>query len=249
MSTITLRDLRIGEIPHVVGTISSIDSLIDFAASQNDICDIVEVRLDEISKESNWLAPCKAIESLGMPVILTIRLQSEGGKWTSPDESRISLFEEALNGLSAVDVEFKSPLMPQVSKLAKSLQKIVVISFHDFEKTPSLDDLKKIASKAASYGSIVKISTMVNSNEDVATLQRLLEFDLEVPLCVIGMGSLATKTRVAFPSLGSCLTYGYLDIPSAPGQLPARTLVEQLRSLLPAYNQQFIIRKQILEYV
>jgi len=42
------------------------------------------------------------------------------------------------------------------------------------------------------------------------------------------MGPLGPQTRIEFPKLGSCLTYGYLDQPVAPGQVPARELMRQL---------------------
>jgi len=54
------------------------------------------------------------------------------------------------------------------------------------------------------------------------------------PLCVIGMGNAWKQTRVSFPKLGSCLTYGYLDQPTAPGQVSAAELVRQLREHLKA---------------
>jgi 3-dehydroquinate dehydratase len=50
------------------------------------------------------------------------------------------------------------------------------------------------------------------------------------------MGALGKQTRTAFPKLGSCLTYGYLDKPAAPGQLAAAALVRRLKKLLPGYN-------------
>jgi len=46
---------------------------------------------------------------------------------------------------------------------------------------------------------------------------------------VIGMGEAWKQTRLSFPKLGSCLTYGYLDKPTAPGQESAAELVRQLR--------------------
>jgi 3-dehydroquinate dehydratase I len=243
-----LGNLRVGEIPRVVGTISSLESLNAFAAAQVKVCDIVEVRADQIESEAAGLAGGKEIAALGMPVIFTVRLHSEGGKWVKQDKLRMPLFEDALKHLSAVDVELESKLMPAVCKLAKSLKKATVVSFHDFNKTPGLGKLKDIAKKSAAHGSVVKISTMAATSHDILTLQKLLECDFGVPLCVIGMGAAATKTRITFPAMGSCLTYGYLDVPSAPGQLSAKTLNEQLRSILPDYNRQFVIQKQILEY-
>lgn len=223
-----LGPLRIGEAPCVVGTITSAAMLTAFAGRPNSHCDIAEVRLDQVGQTENWLSHCRAIETSGTPVLLTPRVCSEGGNWPDDDKSRLYVIREGLNQLAAVDVEFKSPLMPQVCEEAKALKKAVIVSFHDFEKTPPLDELKTIAMKAAKHGTIVKISAMVKNSQDIATLERLLASDLDVPLCVIGMGAFGTKTRVTFPAHGSCLTYGYLDTPSAPGQLSAEMLSEQL---------------------
>nr|URC24566.1 major capsid protein [Myoviridae environmental samples] len=155
--------------------------------------------------------------------------------------------------------------------------KYLAVDFqHDFKKTPSLAELTRIKEKAESIGDVVKISTMVNSEDDIATLQQLLEQNvsnqsdpsiepkscncspspggegwgegelpptptvlaktLAKPLCVIGMGALAQKTRVAFSTQGSCLTYGFLDASTAPGQMSAAELTTRLREALPAYR-------------
>lgn len=226
-----LGNLQPGAAPCVVGTITSAASLRTFACERIESCDIVEVRLDQIGQTEDWLALSREIESSGAPVILTTRVQSEGGKWPDKDKSRLHVIREGLTHLSAVDVEFKSDLMAQVCTDAKALKKAAIVSFHDFDKTPPFEELKAIATKAAKHGTIVKISTMVKSNEDIATLQKLLDCGLDVPVCIIGMGAFGTKTRVTFPAQGSCLTYGYLDTPSAPGQLSAEMLTEQLGAL------------------
>lgn len=223
-----LGPLQIGEVPCVVGTITSAAMLKDFAARPNPSCDIAEVRLDQVGQTEDWVSLCREIEASGTPVLLTTRVRSEGGNWPDDDKCRLYVIREGLKHLAAIDVEFKSALMAQVCEEARTLKKAVIVSFHDFEKTPSFDELKAIATKAAKHGTIVKISTMVKSNQDIATLEKLLGCALDVPLCVIGMGAFGTKTRVTFPAHGSCLTYGYLDTPSAPGQLSADMLREQL---------------------
>jgi 3-dehydroquinate dehydratase-1 len=227
----SLGPLQIGEVPCVVGTITSAEMLKTFPCRPNQSCDIAEVRLDQVGQSDDWLSQCREIETSGTPILLTARVRSEGGNWPDDDKARLYVIREGLQNLAAVDVEFKSPLMEQVCKEAKALKKAVIVSFHDFEKTPSFDELKKIATRAANHGTIVKISAMVKSNEDIATLEKLLDGHREFPLCVIGMGAFGTKTRVTFPARGSCLTYGYLDSPSAPGQLSAEMLSEQVRSL------------------
>lgn len=227
-----LGPLRIGEVPRVVGTLTTAPALKAFASRPNDCCEIAEIRLDQVGLIQGWLDDARTIETSGTPVILTTRVRSEGGLWPDHDASRLAVVREGLKNLAAVDVEFQSHWMAEVCQEASALKKTVIISFHDFVKTPSFDDLKTIATKAAKHATIVKISTMVKSNNDLATLEKLLEGGVGVPLCVIGMGPFGTKTRITFPAHGSCLTYGYLDAPSAPGQLSAEMLSEQLRSFV-----------------
>jgi 3-dehydroquinate dehydratase-1 len=218
-------------MPYVVGTITSAALLKTFTSQGKEFCDIAEIRLDQVGKDGDWLSHGREIEASGTPVILTTRVRSEGGQWPDDDKSRLYVIRETLQHLAAVDVEFKSNLMTQVCAEAKAQKKAVIVSFHDFEKTPAFAELRTIATNAAKHGTIVKISTMVKTNDDLAILQKLLGCEWDVPLCVIGMGAFGTKTRVTFPALGSCLTYGYLDAPSAPGQLSAEMLTEQLRAI------------------
>ena len=83
--------------------------------------------------------------------------------------------------------------------------------------------------KAANFGTVIKIATFTKTEEDVAVLRSLFDENCSVPLCALGMGPLGPQTRIEFPKLGSCLTYGYLDAPVAPGQVSARELMQQLR--------------------
>jgi 3-dehydroquinate dehydratase-1 len=216
--------LTLGLAPKVVGTISQRETLAKPLAFP---CDIVEVRLDLIGADTP--AWPEQIRNIAQPVIVTIRLASEGGKWTQPDEARLPLFETALQQATAVDVEYRSPLMKQVSALACKHQRALIISYHDFERTPPLSELQQIIRTGANYGTVVKIATLTKTEEDVATLRALFAEQCAASVCLLGMGPLGPRTRVEFPRLGSCLTYGYLDVPIAPGQVSASQLKESLR--------------------
>jgi 3-dehydroquinate dehydratase-1 len=222
--------LTLGAVPRVVGVVSQADRLAELAAGTERDCDIVEVRLDLIGANTpQWLEHAQAIEARGLPVIVTIRLAGEGGQWNQPDESRLPLFETALQHLAAVDIELRSRLLDQVSALARRHQRALIVSHHDFAKTPPLNELKKIISAAANYGTVAKIATLTKTEDDVATLRALFQENCSAALCILGMGPLGPQTRVEFPKLGSCLTYGYLDAPVAPGQVSARELMQSLR--------------------
>jgi 3-dehydroquinate dehydratase-1 len=235
----------LGRLPRVVGVLTSAIPE-DFPPSgEEGPSDLVEIRLDQMPQQRDWLARGRSIEARGLPVILTLRLDSEGGGWSGADEERLPFFEQALEHLSTVDVELRSRIASQVAVASRRLGKVCILSYHDFERTPPLAALRSVIAEAQENGSIVKISTMIKAKRDIETLQSLLAGSWKVSVCVIGMGPLGTHTRVSFAALGSCLTYGYLDKPSAPGQLRASELVQQLRALLPDYNKDYVARHRL----
>ena len=229
--------INLAQTPHVVGTITQAATLNNFRREEPRTCDVVEMRLDKIGfNATDWIAKGKAIELQGVPVIFTLRLAAEGGEWRRPDEERAGYFGLALENFAAIDVEWQSRLVKKLSQTARAAGKQVIVSYHDFVKTPSLRALQDVVIEAGRYASIVKVTTMITRPADVATLRELLKQDWSVPLCVMGMGEQGTETRVLFPTLGSCLTYGYLDESAAPGQIAAPELVRRLGELSPQYR-------------
>jgi 3-dehydroquinate dehydratase-1 len=221
--------LAVGPAPRVVGTLSSL------ARTRKVSSDIIEVRLDKMARPVDWLRRCAALQSGGKPVLLTVRLRAEGGEWENDDEQRLEIYQEGLRELAAVDVELSSRICRAVAREATRRKKASVISFHNFAETPPLRELCAIVEKAHAIGSIAKVSTMITRESDVDVLRALLRRRWKKPLCVIGMGRAWSKTRVLFATLGSCLTYGYLDRPTAPGQMSAAELVRRLRRASPDY--------------
>ena len=74
---------------------------------------------------------------------------------------------------------------------------------------------------------IAKLAVMPNSLQDVL---RLLDVTLKAngPVCTIAMGEKGKHSRVIAPVYGSVMTYGYVDTPTAPGQLK----VDELKYIL-----------------
>jgi 3-dehydroquinate dehydratase-1 len=159
-------------------------------------------------------------------------LKAEGGAWRDDGEERLAIYKEGLQELAAVDVELNSAIGTEVAREAKRLKKASVISFHDFQKTPPFGNLCAIIEKAHKIGSIAKVSTMITQESDVDILRSLLRRKWAKPICVIGMGRAWSKTRVEFATLGSCLSYGYLDKPTAPGQMSSAKLMRRVRRAL-----------------
>ncbi|MDD5305980.1 MAG: type I 3-dehydroquinate dehydratase [Deltaproteobacteria bacterium] len=108
----------------------------------------------------------------------------------------------------------------------------VIVSFHDFEGTPSREALEEIVSRCFEAGAdVAKIACLARSPADAARLLGLLGHDR--PVLAIGMGPLGKITRVAAPFLGSPFTFSSPAEGSetAPGQIPHKTLAAILREI------------------
>ena len=226
----------------MVGTLTTRAGLDAFAVEHRDACDIAEVRLDEIGVFPGWKEACRKIEAAGRPVMLTLRSTKDGGKSELSRAERQAILTQAAACASIIDVEHNSDSPAELKPVVAAAGKLLLVSYHDFARTPPRGDLEKVIAAAAPHASAVKIATMVNIDADLATLDAVLREPRKIPLCLIGMGAKGTRTRTDYPALGSCLTYGYLDAVSAPGQLSARDLVAHLRRIDAAYDREFVRR-------
>jgi 3-dehydroquinate dehydratase-1 len=98
----------------------------------------------------------------------------------------------------------------------------IIISYHNFDQTPSLKKLESIKKKKKKYKpDIMKFATMVNSDDDIRILfQLLLNKKQNEQMIIIGMGNKGKTTRILGPLLGNYLTYASTPYSrSAPGQL------------------------------
>jgi len=229
------------EAPWLVGVVSAPAAVDAFArtAPASRLVDLLEVRVDLFptpdvaSLISSWAAAGARVEATGTPVLVTIRLASEGGRWTRPDAERLALFREAVAFASWLDVEVASPLARDVTALARARGGTSVVSHHDFARTPPLPELERLVAACRAAGADVpKVATKVNDAADRATLFALTAAETG-RACVIGMGP--EDLRVELPARGSRLAYGYLDAPTAHGQLSVAEMDARLRAASPAY--------------
>jgi 3-dehydroquinate dehydratase-1 len=239
------------EAPIVVGT-SRPDGLQRLLgiATRDSLADIVEARLDlaaaraggggsrgEIPDLTAFLPACERLQAAGTPVLLTVRLVSDGGRWTD-DTGRLALFEQAIasRACSWVDIEVESAIAAAVVDAAHASGAVAIVSHHDFGGTPEIDALAAIVDEARHLGAdIVKIATRVDALDDHDRLLEILRRGRAHALAIIGMGPFGTSLRTYLPCVGSRLTYGFLDEAAAPGQIAAPDLVARLVTDCPAY--------------
>jgi 3-dehydroquinate dehydratase-1 len=234
--------------PWLVGVVSGAAAVARFAATppRSRVIDLLEVRVDlfadtldtladtdDASRIAGWAEAGARVEATGTPVLVTIRLAAEGGRWTRPDAERLVLYREALAFATWVDVEAASPLAREVTALARARGATSVVSHHDFTGTPPPDELERLLAACRAAGADVpKLATKVNSDEDRAALLALAAAHAG-RACIIGMGP--ADLRVALPAAGSRLAYAYLDAPTAPGQSSADEMNARLMAASPGY--------------
>ena len=244
MSRKRIGELSIGQVPRVVGSITQGETLDRIGRLTDLAFDIAEIRWDTIGTgKAAVLSTCRLIEKSGAPVLLTIRSSQEGGAWNGEDARRLALYKKALSSVSAVDIEISSSIFRSVINAARKAGKTVVGSFHDFERTPAVEELCDIIRTGRRAGAdIVKVATAIHGPADIAALFSVLKKEGKKPLCLIGMGEVGIPTRVTLACAGSCLAYGYADRSAAPGQMPSSTLMRRLRKSCPSYERDYLSR-------
>ncbi len=158
--------------------------------------DILEIRSD--------LTPAVQPFSSPLPILVSVRGKSD---------QLVDLLNPAF-----VDIEAssESAWLPKGAKL--------ILSFHDYEKTPTLSELKKIVQKmCSSQPWMIKLATFITSYKDLLTLSDLQDFlnKKSIRSTVLGMGPKAHLSRIASP-IYNVFTYATLEAAdaAAPGQLP-----------------------------
>ncbi len=163
------------------------------------------------------------------PILFTLRIHTEGGAKDIRPDLRIECINVLIRSrhIDLVDIELSNgpAIVEQIIKIAHDNATRVIVSFHDFQATPSKEILLGTISAMIRQGAdIAKIACMPREPGDVL---RMFEVTLAarqafpaVPLCTMSMGTLGSITRVAGFLYGSDLAFAVGQETSAPGQIP-----------------------------
>ncbi len=193
------------------------------------IIDAVEFRADKFYSGNTGSLEniLENLKSLALPVVLTFR---QGGVAGLSEDERLEIISALLPRADALDIELSSIISEPAVKKARCLSKTVIISEHDFEKTPCVKELERIfAQSIEKKADIVKIAVMPRTPEDAAKLMCFcLKNSKTNPLVCISMGETGRFTRFCAPFFGSSITYGCISEPAAPGQVDVKELKREL---------------------
>ncbi|TSA16598.1 MAG: type I 3-dehydroquinate dehydratase [Nitrosopumilales archaeon] len=181
--------------------------------------DYVEIRFDFMEPNKIPIALSLVKKHLSK-CICTLRPRSEGGKFSSGEKNRISILKLiAVYDPYLLDVEYntirKNKALQQYLKKTKTN---LLISWHDFAKTPNITFLKSMRKKMSKFSKNIKIVTTAKSIKDTLGILSLYKFQNNANLIAFAMGDYGRMSRILCTHLGSPYTYVSLGKPIAPGQ-------------------------------
>lgn len=193
--------------------------------------DLIELRVDMFRDIENMEKIFeKAKAKFNLPILATVRHSLEGGKREIKD--RIQIYSKIITLIDFVDIEIFSDEAQEIRRISSSHEKIMIASYHRFDKTPNLGELDEFFLKGKQLGAdIVKIATMVNGRDDLETLLLFTLKHKNDKVIVIGMGEKGIPSRIINPIFGSLITYASIKTTSAPGQLFLSDMVNMFRNL------------------
>lgn len=248
---VTIKDVIIGEgLPKICVSMvgETISDLLEEANFLKGLdVDIVEWRVDFFKDVTNINIVKKALQAIrkvlvDKPIIFTFRSAKEGGQ---KEVSAVFYFE--LNKAIAesrlaevIDVElFKEEKdVKELVNVAHAVGVAVIISNHDFHKTPEKEEIILRLRKAQELGGdIPKIAVMPTCTGDVITLldaTRIMNEEYaKGPIITMAMAGMGVISRLSGEIFGSSLTFGASKKVSAPGQI---SVVELRRTIQLLHN-------------
>ena len=207
--------------------------------------DIVEWRADwydEVSDSSKVLETAEKIHQVlaEIPLLFTFRTKKEGGEKSLTTEDYIAINKAVIESgfVDLLDVELFTgdEAVEQMIDHAHRNQVKVIVSSHDFKRTPPKEELLKRLRKMQELGAdIPKIAVMPQIKEDVLTLLAVtLEMSQKYakgPIITMSMAGMGVASRLVGETFGSAITYGTAGKSSAPGQVDVEKLAMVLEVL------------------
>lgn len=184
--------------------------------------DYVEIRLDYL-KEINIEKIKEAIKPFSNKCILTYRLKNE--KSIKRIKDKKNLIEKLLEIKPAfIDIEEKHSkyMLDLIDRIKKSEIRLI-FSWHNFNKTPSINKMKEVLEKLKMHDDLYKIVTFANSINDnykILSLYNFLNSNEKNKLIAFCMGEKGLLSRILCVLIGAPFTYASLyNQKTAPGQL------------------------------
>jgi 3-dehydroquinate dehydratase-1 len=234
---VKIKDVIIGEglpkicIPMVGETIQELVVEAEFLKELD--FDVVEWRVDFFKDVTNIVEVKKALQLIreavaDKPIVFTFRSAREGGQKEVTTAFYVELNKSIAQAklVEAIDVELFNDEkdIKELVEVAHTNGVVVIISNHDFQRTPDKDEIISRLRKAQELGGdIPKIAVMPTCAKDVITLLDatliMSEEYADGPIITMSMADKGIISRLSGELFGSALTFGAAKRVSAPGQI------------------------------
>jgi 3-dehydroquinate dehydratase-1 len=181
--------------------------------------DILELRIDAIhNPEPQYIK--NIVKEIDFPIIATNRIKEEGGSFQGSEKERIDILISCADFAEYVDIELQTKI-EHINSIKETEVKTIV-SFHDFKKTPPVDEMLDIVKKEKELGDIAKIAVMPQKLEDTINVLAILSrCDNTI---AISMGDMGSYTRIIASKFKVPITFASSDDVTAPGQIDFETM-------------------------
>jgi 3-dehydroquinate dehydratase/shikimate dehydrogenase len=173
---------------------------------------LIEVRLDFLARPPDFK---RLLGHKPCPLVVTVRRQQDGGRWTRSEEERHMLIRQAIvAGFDWVDLETDiAELIPRFRDVRR------IISYHNLREMPA--NLEEIHEKMCQQDAdVVKLAVRGENPADNLRVLKLMASSAK-PTVAICMGDMGTPSRVLAGRFGAPFTYAAFNIERgiAPGIL------------------------------
>jgi len=181
--------------------------------------DYVEVRFDFLKTEE-IPKTLEIIKGDIKKVVCTLRPKLEGGKFEGSEKERVAILKLiAEYNPFLLDIEFNTiKKNRELVKYLKTTKTKLLISWHDFKKTPKFLELINKMNQMSKFSENVKIVTTAKTTEDSTRVLQMYGRNEKINLIAFAMGDSGRISRILCLYLGSPYTYVSLGKPVAPGQ-------------------------------
>ena len=181
--------------------------------------DYTEIRLDFLKMEQVPSA-LEIIKKDLNRIVCTLRPKTEGGKFSGTEKERIAIIKLiAEYNPFLLDIEYNTlKKNKELVKYLKTTKTKLLVSWHDFKKTPKDAELKNQINQMSKFSSNVKIVSTAKSTEDATRMLELYSKKGKNNLISFAMGDAGRISRILCLYLGSPYTYVSLGKAIAPGQ-------------------------------
>ena len=181
--------------------------------------DYAELRFDFL-KPSQVPDALELVKKNLKKCVCTLRPTSEGGKFSGNEKERISILKLiAEYHPFLIDVEYNT--LKRNKNLVKFIKKSktdILVSWHDFNKTPNSSSLNQLLKQMRKFSKFVKIVTSAKKSNDTSRILSLYSHATNTNLIAFAMGDIGRISRILCLHLSSPFTYVTLGKPVAPGQ-------------------------------